>query len=61
MAVPWDNVPALLDYLKANLPRFPVQAWEVGMFWVGRPAGPQARPETPSRRWRCCWPTECGG
>jgi hypothetical protein len=44
MAVPWDNVPALLDYLKTNLPRFPVQAWEVGMFWVGRPAGPRPGP-----------------
>jgi hypothetical protein len=41
---PWDNVPALLDYLKTNLPRFPVQAWEVGMFWVGRPAGPRPGP-----------------
>jgi hypothetical protein len=41
---PWDNVPALLDYLHATLPpRFPVQAWEVGMFWVGGPADPQAR------------------
>jgi hypothetical protein len=41
---PWNNVPALLDYLRATLPpRFPVQAWEVGMFWVGGPADPQAR------------------
>jgi hypothetical protein len=31
----WQNVPALLDYLRATLPpRFPIQAWEVGMFWV---------------------------
>jgi len=41
---PWDNVPALLDYLKASLPpRFPVQAWEVGMFWVGGDDQPDAR------------------
>jgi hypothetical protein len=40
----WDNVPALLDYLKASLPpRFPVQAWEVGMFWVGGADQPDAR------------------
>jgi hypothetical protein len=41
---PWDNVPALLDYLDATLPAgFPVQAWEVGMFWVGGSDQPQAR------------------
>jgi hypothetical protein len=41
---PWDNVPALVDYLKASLPpRFPVQAWEVGMFWVGGDDQPDAR------------------
>jgi hypothetical protein len=41
---PWDNVPALLDYLRATLPpRFPVQAWEVGMFWVGGDDQPDAR------------------
>jgi hypothetical protein len=34
----WQNVPALLDYLRASLPpSFPVQAWEVGMFWPGGP------------------------
>jgi hypothetical protein len=41
---PWDNVPVLLDYLRVTLPaNFPVQAWEVGMFWVGGPDDPQAR------------------
>jgi hypothetical protein len=41
---PWENVPALLDYLRATLPpRFPVQAWEVGMFWVDGADEPQAR------------------
>jgi hypothetical protein len=41
---PWDNVPALVDYLHATLPAgFPVQAWEVGMFWVGGTGQPQAR------------------
>lgn len=40
----WENVPALLDYLRATLPpRFPVQAWEVGMFWVDGADEPQAR------------------
>src|SRR5215218_5172994 len=30
---PWDNVPALLDYLRATLPAgLPIEAWEVGMF-----------------------------
>ncbi len=30
---PWDNLPAVLAYLRGVLPaRFPVQAWEVGMF-----------------------------
>jgi hypothetical protein len=41
---PWDNVPALLDYLEASLPpRFPVQAWEVGQFWVDGTDQPDAR------------------
>lgn len=32
----WDSVPDLLAYLHAVLPKgFPVQAWEVGQFWVG--------------------------
>jgi hypothetical protein len=32
----WDNLPALLAHLRAVLPSgFPVQAWEVGMFWPG--------------------------
>jgi hypothetical protein len=35
---PWDNVPALLDYLRQTLPpTMPVEAWEVGMFWRGGP------------------------
>jgi len=59
---PWDNVPALVDYLGATLPAgFPVQAWEVGVFWVGGPADPRPGPERPSRWWRCCWPAECSG
>jgi hypothetical protein len=38
-----DNVPALLAYLRETLPRgFPVQAWEVGMFWPGAPDNEQA-------------------
>ncbi len=36
-----DNVPALLAYLHEVLPPgFPMQAWEVGMFWPGGPGGP---------------------
>jgi hypothetical protein len=35
---PWDNVPALLDYLRQTLPSgLPVEASEVGMFWRGGP------------------------
>jgi hypothetical protein len=35
---PWDNVPALLDYLRQTLPAtMPVEAWEVGMFWRDGP------------------------
>jgi hypothetical protein len=35
---PWDNVPALLDYLRQTRPTtMPVEAWEVGMFWRGGP------------------------
>lgn len=34
----WDNVPALVDYLRASLPPdFPVEAWELGQFWPGGP------------------------
>lgn len=34
----WDNVPALMAYLEAELPsNVPVDAWEVGMFWPGAP------------------------
>jgi hypothetical protein len=41
---PWQNVSALLDYLRATLPpRFPIQAWEVGMFWVNGTDDPKAR------------------
>ena len=30
----WDNLPALLAYLHEELPpSFPIEAWEVGMFW----------------------------
>jgi hypothetical protein len=30
----WDNLPALLAYLHEALPpSFPIEAWEVGMFW----------------------------
>jgi hypothetical protein len=37
---PWDNVPALLDYLRQTLPAgLPVEAFEVGMFWRGGPDG----------------------
>lgn len=40
----WDNVPALLDYVHATLPaNFPVEAWEVGMFWQNGSADQQAR------------------
>jgi len=32
----WDNLPALLGYVRAAVPPgFPLQAWEVGMFWPG--------------------------
>jgi len=40
----WDNLPALLAYLGGALPpTFPVQAWEVGMFWPGGSGVPAAR------------------
>lgn len=40
----WDNVPALLDYVHATLPAgFPVEAWEVGMFWQHGSADQPAR------------------
>jgi hypothetical protein len=33
---PWDNVPALLEYLRATLPStLPIEGWEVGMFQHG--------------------------
>ena len=33
---PWDNVPALLEYLRATLPSpLPIEGWEVGMFQRG--------------------------
>lgn len=35
---PWENVPALLAYLRDTLPpELPIEAWEVGMFWRGGP------------------------
>jgi hypothetical protein len=35
---PWENVPALLTYLRETLPAdLPIEAWEVGMFWRGGP------------------------
>jgi hypothetical protein len=35
----WENLPALLAYLQDVLPpSFPIEAWEVGMFWHGGPA-----------------------
>jgi hypothetical protein len=34
----WDNVPALLTWLRSRLPAaMPIQAWEVGLFWPGGP------------------------
>ena len=40
----WDNLPALLDYLHATLPRsFPVEAWEVGSFWPNGSSDQQLR------------------
>jgi hypothetical protein len=39
----WDNLPAVLDYLRGALPaRFPVQAWEVGQFRTQEGAGAPA-------------------
>jgi hypothetical protein len=33
---PWDNAPALLEYLQATLPStLPIEGWEVGMFQHG--------------------------
>ena len=33
---PWDNVPALFEYLRATLPStLPIEGWEVGMFQRG--------------------------
>jgi hypothetical protein len=41
---PWDNLPAVLAYLRGVLPaRFPVQAWEVGMFGPDDSPGDGAR------------------
>jgi hypothetical protein len=35
----WDNLPAVLAYLHETLPpSFPIEAWEVGMFWRDGPA-----------------------
>jgi Glycosyl hydrolases family 39 len=41
---PWDNLPALLGYLHDVLPpAFPIEAWEVGMFWHSGPDDERAR------------------
>jgi hypothetical protein len=35
----WDNLPAVLAYLHEALPpSFPIEAWEVGMFWRDGPS-----------------------
>ncbi len=40
----WDNVPALLDYLRSALPPgVPVEAWEVGQFWPNGPPDESVR------------------
>ena len=40
----WDNVPALLAYLRSALPAgFPIQAWEVGQYWPNGPADSDTR------------------
>lgn len=40
----WANLPPLLDYLHATLPAgFPVEAWEVGMFWQQGTSDQRAR------------------
>lgn len=40
----WETVPALLAYLHDVLPpSFPIEAWEVGMFWRDGPADQQVR------------------
>lgn len=40
----WDNVPAVLDYLRATMPAgLPIEAWETGMFWPGGDPDPQVR------------------
>jgi len=40
----WDNLPAVLAYLHEVLPSsFPIEAWEVGMFWRDGPADEQVR------------------
>lgn len=48
----WDNLPAVLAYLGGALPAgFPVQAWEVGMFWPkgsAADATPNAAEATPN-------------
>jgi hypothetical protein len=32
----WDNVPALLEFLRSRLPDgFPIEGWETGLFWPG--------------------------
>ena len=40
----WDNLPAVLAYLHEALPpSFPIEAWEVGMFWPDGPADEAVR------------------
>jgi hypothetical protein len=42
----WENLPALLAYLRDVLPpSFPIDAWEVGMFWRGGPTDERVRAE----------------
>lgn len=41
---PWDNVPALLDYLRATTPKgVPLEVWEAGAFWLGGPSNSRPR------------------
>jgi hypothetical protein len=40
----WENLPALLAYLHDVLPpSFPIEAWELGMFWPGGPDDERVR------------------
>jgi hypothetical protein len=42
----WENLPALLAYLREVLPpSFPIEAWEVGMFWHGGSTDERVRAE----------------